>query len=102
MLIDSGIDDTQREMLSLLLDGNVDAAKDQMLKNLQNPEYLETVRQQLLENPEALSAMGISESVLSNPQEWAQLLETGLGELLESNDDLSSSNKKQKRRRFAS
>lgn len=90
-------------MLRLLLDGDVDAAKAQVLKTIQNPEYLDAVRQQLQENPEALSALGIPESILSDPQQWAQLLEAGLGEFLDNDEDIGGSvNDKQKRKRFAS
>lgn len=65
------------------MDGKTDSLMKAMQETVQNPDHIELLRQQLLENPESLAALGISEEVLQDPAQWAALMGDGLQEMMQ-------------------
>jgi hypothetical protein len=75
------VDESQKNMLLSLLAGNTAGLTDQIQQVLGSPDQVEAARLQFLESPELAVAMGISLDVLESPEQFAQLMASGIEEL---------------------
>lgn len=73
-----GLDETQKKMLSNLMDGNTDAIAQQLNSVMSDADQIEAARLQFLESPEMAEALGISADVLNDPEQWAELMAEGM------------------------
>lgn len=80
-----GIGDSQRQMLSSLLDGDSSEMTDSVQDILSDPEQVEAARLQFLENPEMAEMLGIPSEILNDKMKWSALMAEGL-EALASED----------------
>lgn len=73
-----GLDDSQKSMLSGLIDGNSDVITKELKKVLGDDSQIEAARQQFLLNPEMAESMGIPMELLHDPVLWAQTMAKGM------------------------
>jgi hypothetical protein len=82
-----GLHVDQRQLMLDALDGKIEGLQSHLtnaVKQLtKETDQFEVARKQLKENPELLTMLGIPEDILDDPEKWAELMETGLKELIQ-------------------
>ena len=76
------MDQSQLEEFKSLLNGDSSALNQELLSAINNPDYIEEARKQMLQSPEMAEAFGISEEILQDPRKWAELMSENLNGLM--------------------
>eukprot|EP00600_Ochromonadales_sp_CCMP1393_P006929 CAMPEP_0174954624 /NCGR_PEP_ID=MMETSP0004_2-20121128/530_1 /TAXON_ID=420556 /ORGANISM="Ochromonas sp., Strain CCMP1393" /LENGTH=283 /DNA_ID=CAMNT_0016202463 /DNA_START=40 /DNA_END=891 /DNA_ORIENTATION=- len=77
-----GLEESQKNMLLGLMEGNTDALNNELQKVLGDSEQIEAARQQFLANPELAESMGLPMDLVRDPQKWAQMMAQGAETLM--------------------
>jgi len=86
-----GLTQAQKKLVTQLLKGNFAGMQDNLAEMLEDPETVESTRQQLLEHPEMVEMFGITLDVLEDKDRFAAFMRKGMDVLTDK--DASSSEK---------
>jgi hypothetical protein len=93
----TGLEDSHKELINNLLDGNTNIISDALQSLIGDSSKIEAARLQFKSNPAMATAMGISDEVLDDPVLWAELMNKGMDVLLGNSGEASNSRKQNKK-----
>lgn len=77
-----GISAAQKEMLSSMLDGDLNGLAETAKNILSDPDQVEEARQQFLADPSMAEMMNIPVDVLQSKEKWAELMAKGMEQMM--------------------